>query len=276
MKVLIIGANGYVGARLFVDLQKKFEVTGTYNKNQFFKELVHLDITDQKELHRVFDEYKPDVIIHPANHASPRPAADDPEGYKKLNLLSTEYVREAADSIGAKLVFISSFAALNPDNIYGKLKVKSEEIVKKTQAGYLIVRPSIILGLSPNTHNDRPFNRILRCFDDGTNAEFDTSWHFQPTYIGHLSEVLSTAIEKGIFNETIHVFCPSIQTQYSTADDILKPFAIEVKPVDKKMLMPIQEKNESELTELGLPTCSYQKMITKIHEEIRGLLNKKG
>jgi hypothetical protein len=34
------------------------------------------------------------------------------------------------------------------------------------------------------------------------------------------------------------------------------------------MIMSLQEKDEKELTDLGLPTCSCEKMISKIHEEI--------
>jgi len=269
MKILLLGANGYLGARLFFDLKKRFDVIGTYNKNQFFRDFIQLDITDKEQVERIFKQYSPDIIIHPANHASPRPAAEDPQGYERLNLLSTSYVREAADTIGAKVIFISSFAALNPDNIYGELKAKSEEDIKQTKAGYLILRPSLILGYSPNVQNDKPFNRILRCLDNKTVGEFDTSWQFQPTYIGHISEVIGTIIDKNVFNKVVHVFCPSIQTQYSTAKDILEPFKVDVKPVDKKMAMPIQERNESELVDLGLSTCSYEEMVSKIHEEIK-------
>lgn len=268
MKILLLGANGYLGARLFFDLRSTFDVVGTYNKNQFFNDFVQLDITDEQRVHEVVNEQKPDIIVHPANHASPRPAVDDPEGYRKLNLLSTEYICAAADKVDAKVVFISSFAALTPSDIYGELKVESENIVKKTRAGYLILRPSLILGYSPNTENDRPFNRILRCLDQKTIGEFDTSWKFYPTYIGHISQVLTTLIEKTIFNRTIHIFCPSIQTQYSVAKDILEPFDIKVNPIDKQMTIPLQERSETELTSVGLPTCSYEEMITRIHYEL--------
>ena len=269
MKVLLIGANGYLGARLFFDLRGSFDVVGTYNKTQFFKDFIQLDITNEQQVIDVFKAQKPDIVIQTANYPSPRPAADNPEAYSRLNLDSTKYIVDAANEVGAKVIFISSFAALNPDNIYGELKLKSEGIVKETKAGYLVLRPSLILGVSPNTTNDRPFNRVLRCLDKNDPGEFDTSWQFQPTYIGHISKVVKTAIDKNVFNEAVHVFCPSIQTQYSIAKYILEPFGIEVKEIDKKMNMPVQERSEDELTSLGLPTCSYEEMINKIHEEIK-------
>lgn len=269
MRVLILGANGYLGARLFFDLKDKFEVVGTYNRNQFNKDFIQLDITDQKQVEEVFKQIKPEVVIHTANYPSPRNAQNNEVGYRNLNLNSTKYIVKAANEVGAKVIFISSFAALNPDNIYGELKLKSEEMVKGAKAGYLILRPSLILGMSPNTENDRPFNRVLKCISKPELAEFDTSWKFQPTYIGHLSEVIERAIDNNIFNQLVHVFCPSLETQFSTAKDMLEPFGVDVKPVDHGMKMPIQERDEGELTGLGLPTCSYEEMISSIHEEIR-------
>lgn len=268
-KILLLGANGYLGARLFFDLKDKFDVVGTYNKNQFHDSFIQLDITNEKQVQDVFADVQPDVVIQTANYPSPRHAADNEAGYRELNLKSTVYIVDAANQVGAKVIFISSFAALNPDNIYGDLKLKSEEIVKKTKNGYLILRPSLILGFSPNTKNDRPFNRVLKCIDDKEQAEFDTSWKFQPTYIGHISAVIETAINKNTFNQLVHVFCPSIETQFSTASDILQPFGIKVKPVDKGMKMPVQERDEAELSNLGLPTCTYDQMISSIQEEIK-------
>ncbi len=271
LKILIIGANGYLGARLFVDLKDVFDVVGTYHRNQLYKEFIKLDITDEKQVEKIFSQVKPDIIIQTANYPSPRFAKDNEENYKNLNLSSTRIIKNQADKIKARVVFISSFAALNPDNIYGKLKLESEEIIKGVTAGYLVLRPSLILGYSPSQNNDRPFDRVLRCIDDPEKAEFDTSWKFQPTYVGHLSAVIKAAIKNDVFNHLVHVFSPSVETQFSTAQDILKPFGVEVKPIDKQMNMPLQERNESKLIDLDLPICSYKEMIDNIHSEIRRL-----
>lgn len=269
MKVLILGANGYLGSRLYLDLKDDFEVIGTYHKNKFHDDFVQLDITNIDQVKTVFNQVKPDIIIQTANYPSPRFAKDNEDGYKNLNLSSTEIIKDEANEIKAKVIFISSFAALNPDNIYGKLKLESEEIIKQVKAGYLILRPSLILGFSPNQANDRPFDRVLNCIENPEKAVFDTSWKFQPTYIGHLSSVIKTAITNNVFGHLVHVFSSSIETQFSTARDILKPFNIEVKPIDKQMSISLQEKDEKELTDLGLPTCSYEEMINNIHEEIK-------
>ena len=48
MKILITGASGYVGARIFEDLRGHHDVTGTFQRNKFFTDLRQLDITDRK------------------------------------------------------------------------------------------------------------------------------------------------------------------------------------------------------------------------------------
>ncbi len=269
MKILIIGANGYLGSRLYFDLKNDFEIVGTYHKNKFHKDFIQLDVTSESQVKEVFNQVKPDVIIQTANYPSPRFAKDNEESYKKLNLNSTEIIKNEANNIDAKVIFISSFAALNPDNIYGKFKLQSEGIIKQVKAGYLILRPSLILGYSLNQNNNRPFDRVLNCIDHPEKAEFDTSWKFQPTYVGHISKVIRTAVNENLFNQLVHVFSPSIETQFSTARDILEPFNVEVRPIDKKLTLPLQERDEKELTDLGLPTCSYEEMIESIHQEIR-------
>ncbi len=177
MKILLIGASSYVGARIYFDLKDKFKIIGTYNKNPLLKTFVRLDITDRNDVLKVFNEIKPEIVIHVANYPSPRSAVNNEDNFIKLNDVGTTNVVESANEIGAKLIFISSQAANNATDIYGKLKAKSEELVTKTKAGYLIFRPSMIVGFSPNTTNPRPFNRILKCLDDrGTTSEFDTSF----------------------------------------------------------------------------------------------------
>lgn len=268
MKILLTGANGYLGARLFFDLREHFDVIGTYNHNQLCKDFIPLDITNENQIHNIFQKYKPDIVLHTANYATARAAVNNEEEFQQVNLDSTKFITEAANEIQAKVIFTSSFAALTPNDIYGELKELSEKIIKTGPAGYLILRPSLILGYSPNTTNDRPFNRLLKHLDNTTLAEMDTSWQFQPTYIGHISEVIKTAIKKNIWNKTVHVFCPAIQSRYSTARDILEPFGITVKPIDQHMTIPLQERDEQELIDLGLPTCSYEEMVKKIHGEI--------
>ena len=161
-RILITGANGYLGARLYSDLKKNFDVIGTYYKNKLFPEFIKLDVTKPAEVLDVVEKAKPTIIVHVAANPSATWCEANPAIAKKINANGTKNIVNAANKVNAKVIYISSFAAINPDTIYGKTKLAGEKAVKKTTAGFIILRPSLIIGFSPNTANDRPFNRLLK------------------------------------------------------------------------------------------------------------------
>lgn len=269
MRILLLGANSYVGARLFYDLQKDFEVTGTYSHTKLSDRLLKLDITNENEVFTIIKNVKPNIIIHAANNANARWCEANPEAAKKLNETSTKYVVKNANKIEAKVIYISSFAAIEPINIYSETKRASEEIVKSTLAGWIILRPSLIIGFSPNTINDRPFNRLLKNLDEGLKAEYDTSWKFQPSWVGHISEIIKLILEQNINKEIIPIAVKGLKTRYDIAKDILNPFEIKVSPIDNQDVTPVIEDNLNKLKELNLPPYTYEMIIIKIIEEIK-------
>lgn len=273
MKILIIGANSYVGARIYYELSKKYEAVGTYCHNKLSEHFLHLDITNKKEVVNLALDLQPAIIIHVANNSSARWCKANKRNAIKLNQRSTEYIVYAANLIKAKVIYISSFAAIKHTDIYGKTKYKSEQLVKKVKAGYLILRISLTLGFSPNTKNDRPFNRLLKSLDQSTEAIYDTSWRFKPTYLGHVCEVVELLIDKNIWFQTIPIAVEGLKSRYDVAKDILVAFDIKVKPVDLKDKTTINREDLSKLKELGLPIYTYSQIKQKIIEEIKNRKN---
>jgi len=269
MKILLTGASSYVGAKIYTDLKNEFDVIGTYNSNKLFDELRQLDITNQEDVSKLIDEIKPNWIIHVAANANAGLCEKNPEEAVEINQKGTEYIVEAANKIGARIIFISSYAAINHKSVYAKTKLEGEEIVKRTSAGYVVLRPAHIVGYSPNTKNDRQFNRFLRNLLDGVPAIYDTSWKFQPTYLKHISEVIQVILKKGIMNETIPIAVPELKSRFDLARDILTPFNINVDSEDRKDDTPSFNEDLSKLKELNLPEYTYSEMIKEILSEIR-------
>lgn len=267
-KLLLTGASSYLGARLYLDLSTQFDAIGTYGSHQLSKKFIQLDVTKSDEVHRVLDAIKPDIIIHAANNASASWCDAHPDEAVTLNQLSMQHIIDAAEAVNAKIIYISSFSADDHSTMYGKTKHEAERMIKKTKTPYLIIRPSLILGFSPNTVNDRPFNRILKNIDEKVSAVYDTTWKFQPTYIRHISEVIRQVIEKNIWNKTISVAVPETKSRFDVAKDILTPFGISVLPVDANTGGVSLTDDLKTLHDLGLPEYSYKIMIDEIVEEI--------
>lgn len=270
MRVLITGASSYVGARIFYDLKIKYDVIGTYFNHPLSSLFIQLDVTDKKSVSAILAEVNPSIVIHTANYPNTKYAVNNKENYMSLNLKSTEYLVEQTNKTKAKFIFISSQAANNPDNIYGRLKLKSEEIVRTSKNGYLILRPSLMVGLSPNTTSDKPFNQILHCLDNKTKiGEFDTSWKLHPSYIGHASKVIDKIIETDNWNRTIPLFIDEVVTKHQIAQDILRNFGVIVNQVDQHMSIPLSYDNLSDFTSFNLYPYSYKEMIYTVIEEMK-------
>lgn len=273
-KLLITGASSYVGARFYQDLSKDFDVVGTYCTTKLFPELVKLDITSQIDINSIVEAQKPDVIIHIAANASNQSVEDAPEQSEQLNLNGTKYLLDAANTIGAAFIYMSSFAAIQSTTLYARLKKQAEEyITQNAKVPYAILQPSLILGLSPNTENDRPFNRLLKDLRNHNSPTYDDSWKFQPTYIRHLIEVTKMVIERKLYGHILPIAVPTLQSRYSIAKDILSPFGIEVESEDlgKKADSLV---DLSVLSELGLPEYEYSEMVEEILKELRGYISK--
>jgi len=267
MKMLITGASSYVGARLYADLNKRFDVEGTYNTNKLFPELAKMDITERISVDTVIKECRPDVIVHVAANPNARWCEANPELAIRLNEYGTQNIVDANKS-GAKIFYISSVAAVSPTSVYGKTKRASEDIIRSSKNDYIILRPSLIIGYSPNTSNDRPFNRILKNIDEKSPAVYDTSWKFQPTWLGHISEIIEATIEKEIVNEIIPVTVPELKSRFDVAKDILAKFDIPVQSVDNHDKTQTVKVGQEKLEELGLSRYSYWGIIDKIVDEI--------
>ena len=269
MNILLTGANSYVGASLGKQLQD-YRVTGTYNANPV-PGLRKLDITNADEVNAFVGELKPRFIVHAAANAAAAWCEKNPELAYAINAQGTKNLVDAANSVGAGMILLSTYAIDDGGSVYGKTKAAAEEFAQETLAGYVILRPSFIVGVSPNVSNDRPFNRILQNIIDKRQGEYDGSWRFQPTWLKHLNEVVEGIIKQDVTNQTLPVAVPELTTTYDLAKDL--DFGFGVARKDRPFQIP-DFSAELKLAELGLPQYSYDEMITGVRKEIDDLLER--
>lgn len=268
MKILITGASSYVGARIYRDLSVPFELAGTYNTNQLFPELIQLDLTDYAATQSLIEDVVPAVIVHNANHPG---VIDVSEAiYTKLNSTATKTIVTAAETVGAKVVFVSSQAALQPNDIYGQQKLVSENIIKESAIDFFILRPSLVLGYSPNTTNARTFNYIYQmAIDETYDREFDTSWRFRPTYIGHLSQLITQIIQRDDWNQICSIYLDHVITKHQVASDILMQYNRTPKGFDGKSTLGLAPEDFSVFERFDLEPLTYDAMVETIVKEIK-------
>jgi len=168
-KVLLTGANGYIGSHLVrAILEKGYELT-TLTRAPFpidntgNKVVVDYDVSALKDV-----LVGQDVVIHLAAMAH-QPRAESPEGkaqLKKINVDNALSLAFAAKQSGVKrFVFISSIKAMGestaenpfrndteprPEDAYGRSKWEAEQglhaILDESNTGLVVIRPPLVWG----------------------------------------------------------------------------------------------------------------------------------
>ena len=167
------------------------------------------------------------------------------------------------------MIHLSTFACFNPSKVYGKTKYEAEQIVQELE-NYVIVRASLIVGLSPNTRSKNFFNDLIEAIKNKSEMEADTSWEFEMTYLGHLSEVIVKLVERDdIKNLIIPVIEHGVTSRYKIASKIASQFGITVKPIDQNRVIPLPDFDDNILKKLSLPDYSYEQSIETIVNELK-------
>jgi len=134
MKALITGGRGYIGENLAGMLEDPI-VYDIVDGN---------DITGTGYGQLCVEMYRADVCFHLAAVSGIQVCEEDPMLAINTNILGTLNVARIAKFHNTPMVFASSFAALNPTNIYAMTKYLGEKIV--LEYGGRIVRIANVYG----------------------------------------------------------------------------------------------------------------------------------
>ena len=131
MKIVITGANGYIGSVL----RKKLP------------QATSIDIDDWDIRYDDHEDLSVDVVVHLAALVKVGESVIKPWQYYETNVTGTYNVIQAYPN--AKMIFASTGAAFNPESPYGMSKVMAEEVVKQYCKEYTIFRFYNVGGRTP-------------------------------------------------------------------------------------------------------------------------------
>lgn len=208
MKVLITGVTGQLGHDVALELSRRgVEYMGVGSKD--------MDLTDEASVQRVVSSYRPDAIIHCAAYTAVDKAEEEHELCHRVNVDGTLALAQAAEEIGAKLVYISTdyvfdgrgnlpFAVDDekvPCNMYGLSKLFGEQAVFMVMKKYFIVRISWVFGKNGNNF----VKTMLRLGKEREEISVVSDQWGSPTYTKDLAPLLCDMIETekyGIYHAT--------------------------------------------------------------------------
>lgn len=209
MKILIIGAKGFLGQKAVDYFSKGNEVIKAgISESEEFK----LDATDKEAVLRFVSEKKPDVIFDTVALTSSLKCEQNPGLARKLNYETAKNISEAAQNIGAWIVFMSSSYLFDgeegnynesdktsPINEYAKNKILAERAVLKNPKG-IVLRVDIMYGYNNRGAGNGVFDMIL----SGNPIKLrDTDQLRQPLFVEDVPRIALELIKKeqnGIFH----------------------------------------------------------------------------
>ncbi|AEJ30762.1 dTDP-4-dehydrorhamnose reductase [Leuconostoc sp. C2] len=235
MKFLITGANGQLGQELQKLLRERQLDFVAFDSKQ-------LDITNHENVLSVFEQEKPDVVLHAAAYTKVDLAEDDGRALNwQVNVDGTKNVADATKLIGAKLVAVSTdyvfegtsndeyheTDAVNPQNAYGRAKLAGELAVIESGVAAYIVRTSWVFG---EFGNNFVFT-MQRLAETHPKLTVVNDQLGRPTWTRTLAEFMLHLIDVKSNYGIYHLSNEGTATWFDFAREILKDTTVEVAPV---------------------------------------------
>ena len=167
MKILITGANGFLGQHLSVYLkQKGFDVIAISRgecriPSNFNIPYYPAELTQRSDVEQLVWETQPDMIIHSAAISKPDECETDREKCILHNVSATQFLLTAFEkhaNTNSHFIFTSTDFVFGeggphseedvpePINFYGESKLMAEKLFAETSVVFTIVRPVFMYG----------------------------------------------------------------------------------------------------------------------------------
>ena len=253
MKSLIIGGSGMIGSYLTKTCESQgYETEFTYfQKKSSNKHGIFLDITKRETTVQLIKKIAPDIVFLTSAITNVDLCETNTDLAKSTNITGTQNVVDGCKTTGSKLVYFSTSAVFDgtkseyseldetrPANNYGLTKLLGEEIIKKSELPFLIIRTDQPYGWTEKWQRTNSVMRVIENLKNNTFFNEITNWYNTPTYIPDLAITIMELVRNNLIG-IFHVVGSDFLSRYDCALLIAEIFNL-----NKKLLKQI---NSSEL-----------------------------
>lgn len=281
MKIVLTGANGYVGQGLmkYLPLDGNNIIPIGFGTATELNKIYNLDLTDVSATASYFKNIQPDMVIHLAGNKDVFKCETDKAFSRKINYKLSKNLVDVCSEKTVRLIYISTdyvFAGTHgpyselspsqPTTQYGKDKLAVENFIRETLSDFAIVRTAGIFGLK----NDFIDVVCAKLKQKETFHAF-TNLKNSPTFIKDLGCMLQIIIKKN-HQGTFHCAGSESLSRYAFALKIAEHFHFE-----KSLIVPeeLALSNDPRPTDLSM-SCTqsyatlsyYPKRISEILEHL--------
>ncbi len=265
-KVLLIGANGFLGSKLIYYIQnelyshKFIPIAADIQNNTIPKEIdfQRIDITNKEKTIETIKKINPDTVILTAAYTDVDKCEDEKKLAHDLNILGPENVALGCREINSKIIVLSTDFVFDgkkgdyseidepkPLSYYAKTKFEGEKRIIKTRVDYLICRTAVLYGWYPYRQNFITW--ILNNLENGNQINIITDQINSQTLANNLAEILLHLIDYNK-SEIIHTTGDCALSRYEIAVKCAEIFNFSQKlihPIDFFKQKAIRPKNAS-------------------------------
>ena len=253
-RVLITGANGLLGQELvrLIGALPVYDVlaTGRENSPQFSGGscgYVPMDITDDRNVSAVFQDFSPDVVINCAAMTQVDDCEADRETCWQVNADAVDRLAKRCLAIGSRLIQVSTdfiFDGLegpyrendrpNPLSYYGRSKLAGENAARRAgMEQWVIARTVLVYGAGENLPRSNFVLWVIENLSRGQEIKVVTDQWRTPTYAPDLADGIERIIrfqKQGVF----HLSGREMFSIYELAIEVAEAFEL-----DKKLIIPV-------------------------------------
>ncbi|MBD2506668.1 NAD(P)-dependent oxidoreductase [Nostoc muscorum FACHB-395] len=179
-KLLITGASGFLGWHLCQLAKPEWEIYGTYLSHPleiFGIKTLKANLTNFQELKRIFNDVKPEAVIHTAAHSQPNFCQTNPKESHAINVIASCNIAGLCADNSIPCAFTSTdlvFDGLNapyqeidavcPVNLYGEQKAIAEADMLERYPMTAVCRMPLMFGAETPTAKSfiQPFIQTLK------------------------------------------------------------------------------------------------------------------
>ena len=258
MRILIIGASGFIGRRLAYRFSEPLlhDVFGTYWSTTPGGGAIswnRVDLTDPEGVKQVFRLARPDAVLHLAAIADVNTAERERERAEAVNATATSAIAHLCQQHSAKLIFVSTEYVFDgkrgyyreddapcPTTHYGQTKWEAERAVMELTSPWSVLRTSIVYGWpGPEKRNFVPW--LIQSLLNSRAYHGPTDVYRTPIYLGDLADGIARLVE-GDFQGIYHVAGRDWVSMYAFAIAVARAFNLDeelVVPVPSFMTAPV-------------------------------------
>jgi dTDP-4-dehydrorhamnose reductase len=211
-KIVVIGANGQLGADLVVILSHTDLVPLTH---------ADIELCDHVATRRVLQKLRPDVVINTAAFNRVDESEDDAERAFGTNTLAVRNLAGLSHELGYVLAHISTDYVFggekrtpyeeddrpDPLNVYGISKLAGEYLVRNLSKRHFVIRTSGLYGTAGAHGKAENFvNTMLRLAREDRPIRVVNDQTFSPTFTGDLARAVKSLVldggEYGLYHVT--------------------------------------------------------------------------